>query len=341
MLSRVARLFRRPTVETRASSEASSEAVLWAYRLILGREPTPAEVNAHAGFHDLNQLRRAFFESEEFALRERHLCGPSLSGMEPRLPIQDEVEEAVLEKLLAHVQASWEQFGREEPHWSVLTTEDFKQANLDANRERFYQTGVESAELFLNLLRRNGCFPEGVVNKTVLEYGCGVGRVTHALARHFKRVYACDISAPHLELARQFTESLGLRNIEFTQIRHPHDAARFPQVDAVYTLIVLQHNPPPIIRIILNGLLEALAPGGVAFFQLLTYQRGYSFIAEEYLRGVATRGAQIEMHPLPQPRVFEIVAQRNCRVLEVLDDPLAGYHRGELSNMFIVQKSER
>lgn len=338
MLSKVTRLFSRPTIQTPASSEASSEAVVWAYRLILGREPTPAEVNAHAGFHDLNQLRRAFFESEEFGLRERHLCGPSLSGMEPRLSIQDEVEEAVLEKLLAHVQASWEQFGREEPHWSVLTAEEFKQSNLDRNRDRFYQTGRENAETFLNLARRNGCFPGGLADKTILEYGCGVGRVTHALAGQFRQVYAYDISAPHLELARQFTASLGQRNIEFAQIRHPHDAARFPQVDAVYTLIVLQHNPPPIIRIILNGLLQALAPGGVAFFQLLTYQQGYSFNARDYLRDSSARAGQVEMHVLPQSHVFEIVAQHNCRVLEVLDDPSTGYRRGDLSNIFLVQK---
>lgn len=335
MFSKVARLFSRPTTE----APASSEAVVWAYRLILGREPTPAEVNAHAGFSDLNQLRRAFFESEEFGLRERHLCGPSLSGAEPRLSIQDEVEEAVLEKLLAHVQTQWERFGREEPHWSVLTAEEFKQSNLDRNRDRFYQTGRENAEMFLNLARRNGCFPDGVADKTVLEYGCGVGRVTHALAGHFKQVYAYDISAPHLELARQFTASLGQRNIEFAQIRHPRDVARFPQVDAVYTLIVLQHNPPPIIRIILNGLLDALAPGGLAFFQLQTYWEGYSFVARDYLRSVeGRREPQVEMHVLPQASVFEIVAERNCQVLEVLDDLSTGYRSGTLSNTFLVRK---
>jgi hypothetical protein len=130
-----------------------------------------------------------------------------------------------------------------------------------------------------------------------------------------------------------------LRNIEFAQITHPRDAARLPRVDAVYTVIVLQHNPPPVIRFLLNGLLQALAPGGVAFFQLLTYQQGYSFDARDYLRAVARQaGGQMEMHALPQSRVFEIVAQQDCRVLEVLDDPFTGYRRGALSNTFLAQK---
>jgi hypothetical protein len=44
-----------------------------------------------------------------------------------------------------------------------------------------------------------------------------------------------------------------------------------PKVDAVVTLIVLQHNPPPVIKLILRSLLDALKQGGVAYFQLLTY----------------------------------------------------------------------
>lgn len=119
-------------------------------------------------------------------------------------------------------------------------------------------------------MRRNGCFAEGAADKTVLEHGCGVGRVTHALAQRSKHGYAYDISAPHLELAQQFTMSRGLRNITYARITHPRDVMRLPKVDAIYTLIVLQHNPPPVIRLILNGLMQSLAPGGVAFFQLLT-----------------------------------------------------------------------
>lgn len=44
------------------------------------------------------------------------------------------------------------------------------------------------------------------------------------------------------------------------------------------------------------------------------------------------------MHPLLQSHVFEIVAEHGCRALEVLHEPLAGYRRGELSNIFPVQK---
>jgi len=325
----------------RRNTNVSLTAVQWAYRLILGREPSPAEALTQLTHPDLASLRRAFFESQEFRCRERALCGPSLDGSEPPLDIQDEVDGELLEKLLAHVQQSWQELGRQEPHWSVLTAEAYKQSNLDRNREQFYASGQGDAERFLNLLRRNQCFPDGVSDKTVLEYGCGVGRVTHALGRRFGQVHAYDISQPHLALAQAFTDEIGLRNIYYYQIQRPQDTLDLPKVDAVYTLIVLQHNPPPVIRWILRGLLEALKPGGVAYFQLATYWQQYSFNGEEYLRTAQARVGQVEMHALPQRRVFEIIAQAGCRVLEMLDDPCTGYSSGNLSNTFLVQKSSQ
>lgn len=90
---------------------------------------------------------------------------------------------------------------------------------------------------------------------------------------------------------------------------------------------------------ILRGLLEALNQGGVAYFQLLTYQEGYSFSAEHYLHMAESRAGQIEMHVLPQRRVFELIEQADCRVLEVLEDTWTGYRCRELSNTFLVCKT--
>ena len=334
MLTAIKRLVYRSPRQTGVSPEA----VAWAYRLILGREPSPAEIQAHCDHPDLQALRQAFFSSQEFRHRERSLCGPSMDSSEPALEIEDEVDDALLEKLLAHVQQSWQKLGQEEPHWSVLSAEQFKRANLEQHRERFYQSGRENVHCLLKTLRRNACFPDGLADKTALEYGCGVGRITHALASHFKQVYAYDISAPHLALAKEFTDALGLNNIQYGRIVHPRDVTTLPKADVVVTLIVLQHNPPPVIKMILRGLLEALNQGGVAYFQLLTYQEGYSFSAEHYLHMAESRAGQIEMHVLPQLRVFELIEQADCRVLEVLEDPWTGYRCRELSNTFLVRK---
>ena len=52
---------------------------------------------------------------------------------------------------------------------------------------------------------------------TVIEYGCGVGRVTILLAAIAREVVGYDISEPHLQLARQRALALGRTNIRLSR----------------------------------------------------------------------------------------------------------------------------
>jgi len=64
-------------------------------------------------------------------------------------------------------------------------------------------------------------------------------------------------------------------------------------------LIVLQHNPPPITRLIVRAFLKALNPG-VAYFQVPTNRGGYRFSPGEHLENEAKKHVMMEMHVLPQ-----------------------------------------
>jgi len=105
-------------------------------------------------------------------------------------------------------------------------------------------------------------------------------------------------------------------------------------VDLIYSVIVLQHNPPPIIHRVIVQFMRALNPGGIAFFQLPTYKEGYRFLLEEYL-GKESMQEEMEMHALPQNAVFEIVREENGKLLEVVEDFSTSWG---LSNTFLVQK---
>jgi hypothetical protein len=108
--------------------------------------------------------------------------------------------------------------------------------------------------------------------------------------------------------------------------------------DLWFSRIVLQHNPPPVIAMILRRALAWLAPGGLAVFQVPTYGVGYSFRANEYLRNIGQK-SEIEMHILPQQAVLEVVQQAGCVLLELRED---SYNTGHpaiwLSNLFVVRK---
>jgi SAM-dependent methyltransferase len=315
--------------------------VTWAYRLFLGREPESEAIvrQLQREFPTTAALADSFLSSEEFRQRRRGHSPPSLDGYEGPMQIAPITSAADEQRLFAHVQTTWQQLGETEPHWSVLSSGEFKQDNLAANREQFYASGQHCLRLLAAALQR--CDVDFRRLSSGIEYGCGVGRVTHWLAEHLQVLHAYDISSAHLKIAREHLEAQGRKNVVYHHVRRLDDLRQRPRVDLVYTCIVLQHNPPPIIKVLIERLLAALNPGGVAYFQLPCYAHGYSFDLTRYLAH-ADRVHEIEMHALPQHRVFQLIRNAGCEVLEVLDDDTwtgAGVHN--LSNVFVVQKRGR
>lgn len=251
------------------------------------------------------------------------------------IDVETRIDEHRLRQLFSHTEATWTHLGETEPHWSVLSAERFKQDHLRDHREEFYASGRGDVELLLAFLARNGVATDHM--KRVLEYGCGVGRVTRHLADHFEHVEACDISPSHLAQAQACVEAAGRHNVAFRRIHTLADATGPEDVDLVFSVIVLQHNPPPAILAILRALLGRLRPGGVGYFQLPTHAVGYEFRLDDYLSG-GLGAEHIEMHYVPQRHVFEVIEAAGCSVLEVREDDWVGRRDRELSNTFLVRK---
>lgn len=240
----------------------------------------------------------------------------------PPLDVEANVDVETRGRLFAHIEASWNRLGQEAPHWSVLSTEGFKPdamaANQDAERQ-FFDSGAEDVNRILATLRRNRIDPDRI--ESVCEFGCGLGRVTAHLARRFPHIYALDISESHLALA---SSRFPAPNI--TWIKTRVDALRPPQdVDFWFSRIVLQHNPPPMIRLILREAFASLRSGGVAMFQVPTYCTGYRFSVQRYIAD--TSRPLIEMHILPQQEIHALGREAGLHLSEVMtdDDGLDGW----------------
>jgi SAM-dependent methyltransferase len=160
--------------------------------------------------------------------------------------------------------------------------------------------------------------------------------VTYWLSKRFDWVFGYDISRSHLDLADHHLTGLGVKNVSLTQVRFPRDLENLPKVDLVYSIMVLQHNPPPIIAAIIRQFMRALNRGGIAFFQVPTYRKDYYFRLSNYLKQTVRH--EMEMHVLPQHIVFNILAEENGKIIEVLEDELTGLRCGERSNTFVVKK---
>jgi SAM-dependent methyltransferase len=317
----------------------SRELVVDAYRLILGRNPENEEaVRQHMNAPDLRQLRYHFFRCEEFRdelARAGILQVPDAFEQSSALNVELDVDQESTRRLLERVERCWTLLGKTQPHWSVVVAEEFKSERFDAHADAFYASGQHDVTRLFSWLARN-CIPAEGLN-TCLEFGCGTGRVTPWLAKRFQQLIACDISSPHLELTKQSVERSGCDNVEFVRTATIDGLDNLGGVDLVFSCIVLQHNPPPIIAIILRKLLQRLNPGGIAFFQVPTYGAGYRFNTREYLSLPENRKDFVEMHLIPQHRVFKIAEEEACSVIEVEPDKWIGMPTW-ISNTFLLQK---
>ena len=337
MRSRLKRLFKRAVERSSGGRQVDEETVTWAYRLFLDRETNAEEARQTATqFRNTAELRAYFTSSAEFRDKSAGLYAPALTGIEPALDIDYDPPESDLQALFHHVQTTWQKLGEEAPHWSVISAERFRPENFEANKDVFFASGKRDTDRILNTLARNGI--DRAKLKSCAEYGCGVGRVTQWLAGEFETVYGCDISRSHLGLARESLDAAGKANVQLVHIRTIEDIKALPKVDLVYSVIVLQHNPPPIIRLIVESFMRALNPGGVALFQVPTYRAGYQFSMQQYLRDGLT-SEHIEMHVLPQRVVMEVIRQNGGEIIEVIEDGWVGFRPGEMSNTFLAQKT--
>jgi SAM-dependent methyltransferase len=233
------------------------------------------------------------------------------------------------------IREAWTHLGQVRPHHSVLTRQDYLPESINEESiESFYASGVREVSTIDAILRRHGfSHPE---LKICVEYGCGLGRVTFALATMFKTIHAYDISPNHLTLARRRAAEKGLRNVQFHLCSADAITEELEPCDFFYSCIVFQHNPPPIMRELIAASLRSLRAGGVAIFQAPIYGTGYSFRIKDYLAG--PQQLDIEMHCIPQQTVFSLIAEADCRVLEVREDGWIGAPGRWISNTFVVQR---
>ena len=152
----------------------------------------------------------------------------------------------------------WEILAQREPYYFVLTDERFLREQV--NLEEFYATGeADVAQLYHWI---GGDFAP----KSALDFGCGVGRLTRALAKRIPEVVGCDASETMLQLARA-----AARDATFT--------SELPQrkFDFICSLIVFQHIPVKEGEAIVERLLASLSEDGVAALHF-TFQRPGGFV---------------------------------------------------------------
>lgn len=93
------------------------------------------------------------------------------------------------------IKSFWNEAAETNPYWYVSSYGDYSAAR---NLDEFWASG---RAIWTHIKRVTGYAPHS--DDTVVEIGCGVGRLTRAIAPEVGRVIAFDISDSMLSIARQ------------------------------------------------------------------------------------------------------------------------------------------
>jgi 2-polyprenyl-3-methyl-5-hydroxy-6-metoxy-1,4-benzoquinol methylase len=216
----------------------------------------------------------------------------------------------------------WERLGRVDPYWAVLSEEAYRRENLsDAALDRFLQTGEDQVEALWRTCR--AVFGDQFAPARVLDFGCGVGRVTLPLSRRASSVVGVDVAASMLAQARQLLDRRGITNV--TLVRNDDDLASLAgPFDLVHSAIVLQHIPVERGLTMIRRLIQLAGDGGVVALHVLyanPHERAWPVrLASRILRplrGLRGRPPHIEMNAYPLNAIFRSVhdaGSRECHV---------------------------
>ena len=159
----------------------------------------------------------------------------------------------------ARVERFWDERAREDAFHFV----DSRLAYGGGEDERFWSGGEEAVSQMLGVLGVR-LAPTDVV----VDIGCGVGRLTRALAARAREVLALDVSSEMLSRARQLNAHLD--NVRWL---HGDGTTLAPiadsSVDACFSHVVFNHIPDPAITLgYVREMGRVLRPGGWSAFQV-------------------------------------------------------------------------
>lgn len=316
----------------------SEKEVIWGYQMIFGREPESVDaLHANMNSLDLHTLQNRFLASTEFLLkRKNYAAAYHQDALEADLGMADgPIEyEATLNQLVectAKVLHNNEFVRPVRPHYALRPLVELDESDIDKNVEDYWATGLPEVQALVDSL--NNYHFIDTEFKTVVVYGCEVGRFSFALSRHFQKVIGYDSSAGLVQLANNKAIELSLFNCAFhASSRNPFSV--FESCDFFYSKDALHTLPPPLMLQTIRNALRALKPGGIAVFELPTSLPDYSFSIKKWLQ--TEKSSEVIIHCLLQQPVFAAIQENACEILEVSEQK--DLEQKSITNRFMIRK---
>lgn len=225
----------------------------------------------------------------------------------------------------------WNAFTKRDSMWAILT--DPHKRGRRWNAHEFFATGVTEIEDLMRYLHSLGV---SVSNRRALDFGCGIGRLTQALTRHFGEVHGVDVASSMIGLANQHNQ---WPEKCFYHVNESGSLSIFESntFDLIYSNLVLQHIEPRDSKVYLREFVRVLAPGGIAVFQLpsvpSTFAGSLNYRARQAVKGAAlaiSRRTRYFARPLMlmygvrRDEVERILMDSGTKIIDVMENKSAG-----------------
>ncbi len=157
----------------------------------------------------------------------------------------------------------WEVIASRDPYFGVIVSDEYRATRIDeAAKQRFYATGEGDIAQVLAWFETDlGGRP---ASGGALDIGCGVGRLSYAIAKVAPKVTGYDVSESMIRLAKESAPA----NLELTT---QLPAGPFSWINS---FIVFQHIPPAEGIALLGSCLDRAAPGAFASIQITAWREG-------------------------------------------------------------------
>ncbi|MBM3798008.1 MAG: class I SAM-dependent methyltransferase [Acidobacteria bacterium] len=163
---------------------------------------------------------------------------------------------------IEQMRRDWDERARENARYYVNTERD------DWTDQEFFASGERTVAEEVLTDMTNICQGKDPKQMTVLEIGCGAGRVTRALAGLFGQVRGVDISAEMIERARRALADCPNAQV-FQNNGTDLSVLGGVPVDFAFSTIVFQHIPSrEVIETYVRDVHRLLRPGGLFKFQV-------------------------------------------------------------------------
>lgn len=162
---------------------------------------------------------------------------------------------------MSNTDTDWKKWGEIDPYYGVLTEDRFRINVIENSFDAFFQTGFEYVADVVETVKKH--IDPSFQPRTVLDYGCGVGRLTIPFAPVSAHVVGVDVSVAMITEARKNCARFNVANASFFKADDTLSILQGKKFNLINSYIVFQHIPVQRGLNILENLLELLEERGV------------------------------------------------------------------------------